>query len=655
MKTIKKLILFSLLFLSSLFTYAEKYAVIVAVGDYPEDTGWGDISSVNDIELIEGALLGQGFLKNNIFTVVDEEGTREGIVGALDDVRKKLKKGDILVVHFSMHGQQVYDFNGDELDSLDESLAPYDAIPYYSDSYKGERHLIDDDLGIIIKDLRNVLGDTGQLLMILDSCHSGSSTRGAVSRGGKGALVPPDWKATKKGETKGSDVVEKVTLNKDASPFVMISGARAKEVNYEYRGYGSLSYAFSKAMHTLGSDFTYRQLFNKITAIMSTIAPWQKPVVEGDVDYKLFKGEYVQQQPYYTIKSINNSNLITVNAGTVQLFNEGTTVHILPAGSSKFDEKLSVAHGEVTRALFNQSRVTLDKDLPDYTAQNYVVFVDEVSYGDMSLAVLLETCIDKKVKDQVNDFLVSNNIGAVTDNVSEAEVIVAKRKGNYVLQSIAGGHNLNADESTRGTSNVEDLKKNLFNYAQGSYLRNLEMKNPTYEFSFRLVPVDYDEDFNEVIDVLNFDDYTDDTGAFQIADDGTRAVLEVTNHSNKDLYFSIVEIYNDGKILPFMPNDNCNFTDGERLIPRRSTKIIKDCTYAFAPPYERIVLKAFASTTPINLEPISTKKQTRANLNPLEKFVKNTYKSTRGGAANRANSSTVKGYTTEFVYEIIEK
>lgn len=651
----KNAVYFLLFTLISFTAHAEKYAVIVAVGDYPEDSGWSDISSVNDVELIEGALLTQGFSKKNIMTIINEQGTRDGIINALKAIKSKLAAGDILVVHFSTHGQQVFDDNGDELDNLDESLVPHNALAKYSDAYKGENHLRDDDLGNIIKDLRNQLGKTGQLLMILDSCHSGSSTRGAIARGGNGALVPANWDKEKKVDPSGSDMVENVNLSDAAAPFVMISGARAKEVNFEYEGYGSLSYAFAKAMNTLGTDFTYRQLFNKITAVMATIAPKQQPVIEGDIDYKLFKGEYVQQQPFYTVKKVVNSKSLTVNAGTIQLFNVGTTVHILPAGTSKFDEKLSLAKGEVSRALFSESRIILDQALPDRIAQNYIVFVDQISYGDISLAVFLDDNVEKDVKDGVSTFLSSKKIGKLVDSAIDAQVIVSQEDGYYILQGVAGGDALNADANNPGAETLEQLNETLFNYAQGSYLRNLEMKNPTYEFSFRLVPVEFDEDFNEVGDALKFNNYTDDTGAFQIKDDGTRAVLEVTNHSNKDLYFSIVEIYSDGKILPFMPNAKCEFTDGERLIPRKSTQIIKGCAYKFMPPYERIVLKAFASTSPINLTPILTKKTTRSVLNPLESFVKSTYNKTRGSDGNNSNDGTLKGYTTEFVYEIIKK
>ena len=206
-----------------------------------------------------------------------------------------------MVIHYSGHGQQIFDDNGDEIDDKDEAIVPYDALVRYTSNYHGENHIRDDELGNIIANFRNTLGKDGQLLMLLDSCHSGSATRGGKSRGGEGTFAPANWTPKTNNNTAGSGLLEKTTVNNDAAPFVMLSGASANELNYEYEGYGSLSYAFSTAMNALGSDFTYRKLFSAISANMNVISPKQTPTIEGDADYKLFKGDYVKQQPYFEV------------------------------------------------------------------------------------------------------------------------------------------------------------------------------------------------------------------------------------------------------------------------------------------------------------------------------------------------------------------
>ena len=70
----KKLVLLLMLCFSFQSIYAEKYALIIAVGDYPKKTGWSTISSVNDVPLIEQSLLNQGFPEDNIQVLINEEG-----------------------------------------------------------------------------------------------------------------------------------------------------------------------------------------------------------------------------------------------------------------------------------------------------------------------------------------------------------------------------------------------------------------------------------------------------------------------------------------------------------------------------------------------------------------------------------------------------
>ncbi|MBT8377123.1 MAG: caspase family protein, partial [Bacteroidia bacterium] len=156
---------------------AEKHALIIAIGNYPARTGWPTISSLNDVPLIKNALEAQDFKSENILVITDNAATRKGIFNAFKQLMKKVKSGDIVVIHYSGHGQQIFDDNGDEVDGKDETIVPYDALVRYTSNYKGENHIRDDELGEVISDFRNKLGARGQLLLLLDSCHSGTASR----------------------------------------------------------------------------------------------------------------------------------------------------------------------------------------------------------------------------------------------------------------------------------------------------------------------------------------------------------------------------------------------------------------------------------------------------------------------------------------------
>lgn len=655
----KNLLLFIFCGLFSLSVFAKKYALIIAVGDYPKKTGWRSISSVNDVPLIKQALLGQGFEEKNITVLTDSKATKKGILKAFQNLKSQLKEGDIVVVHYSGHGQQIFDDNGDEIDDLDEAIVPVDANVRYSDKYKGENHIRDDELGNIINNFRNVLGKSGQLLFLLDSCHSGSASRGGVARGGEAVFAPPSWKPSQKGKPKGSDMVEKTKLSKNAAPFVIISGSSASELNYEYEGTGSLSYAFNKSMSELGSNFTYRQLYNKIASTMNVIAPQQTPVIEGDQDYKLFKGEYVKQEPYFEVIQAPTLSVVKIQAGKLQGIFEHTTVNILPAGTIKFSKEKVISKGEVVKAKFNEANIRLENPLPDGNTKKYWVFVDQKAYGDLNLTVYVDpqTIQDPALKNEINTYLTENKLGLVTENQAESKITITKRDENYLLNSTNGVMELADIKTGRGdVAAVRELEEKLFNFAQGQYLKNLHMDNADFEFSFRLLPVSYDVATEEVGGMLPEDSFVNDKGMFAVRPGLDHVVLEVTNKSDQPIYFSIIEINSKGEVNPFLPNGNCNLSDDDRKLAPGKTKILNICIFSFGPPYEKLMLKGFASSSPINFQPtISSRGEgNRGPQNPLETFIGNTYEQTRSGEGNKV-SGAIDGYSTEFMYEIVKE
>ena len=645
----------SLFFMSKL-TASEKHLLVIAVGKYPSHTGWATISSANDVPLIKNALLNQGFAENNITTLIDAQATKKGILTALEALEKKIKKDDIVVIHYSGHGQQVFDDNGDEVDGLDESLVPYDAFVKYTHAYHGENHFRDDELARIITNFRNKLGTNGQLLIILDSCHSGSATRGQKTRGGEAALVPADWKSPADTKNTGSGLLERAKVNPDASPFVMISGASADELNYEYNGVGSLSYAFSKAMNELGSDFTYRQLFSSISANMNGIAPKQKPTIEGDIDFKLFKGEYVKQQPYYEVSSIvKNNDVLLINAGEVNRIFKETTIFVLPAGSTKVEESKILAKGKVVVTKFNESTIILDKPLKDKNIKNYWVFIDQPSYGDIAIKVYFNPSVtDSKIKSEIAKYLSENKIGQTTELLNESDIIIDFSEDEYKLSATKGDDTFNTLMASRGDA-IKILKQQIFNFAQGSYLKNLSIKNSEYEFEFKLLPIAYDYSSGTYGDVKNTEDYINETGIFQVKPEEDFAVLQVTNKSKKALYVSIVEINSAGEINLFFPNDACNLNDNERRLAPGQTMIFKDCIYSFGPPYEKLILKGFASEKPLNFQAtVSTRGAANDHPNPLETFLQSSYNQSRGSTGNSVTGK-LDGYSSELIYEIVKE
>lgn len=664
MRGFRFLLLFFILGCWSFQSFATKRALIIAVGTYDEGTKWAPISSENDVPLIKNALLRQNFKEENIRILLSNEADKEGILSAFRELYEKTNPGDIVVVHYSGHGQQVEDFIGDEADGLDEAIVPRNALAFYSEekNYHGQDHIIDDELEVIIQNLRNRLGKNGQLLWVMDSCHSGSMTRGGKARGGHGALVSPEWKAPKNTEiTRGSGFFLTSRLSEEASPFVMISGAAANELNYEYvhegEGVGSLSYAFSKAMNDLATieKQTYRQLFASIAATMKGIAPKQNPVIEGDVDYVVFKGEYVEQAAYFEVNSIRrNNDILFINGGQINSIFKETTVFVLPSGSTEITEDKIITKGIVTNSKFGEAVVRLKKALPDKNEKNYWVFIDQPSYGDISIRVFFDESVkDEGIKKGVVEFLKKNRLGTVVDMSGTTDLMVYEKDGNYQLAFNGEEDSLENEYATRGNSGLEELNTKIFNFAQGNYLKKLSIKNPGFEFEFRLVPIDYDKEKGVVKDTLPARYFYGESGVFEVKPDRDFVLLEVTNKSQRDLYISIVEINTAGEIASFFPNQGCTLGDQDRKLAPGRTLLFRSCVFSFGPPYERLVLKGFASDRPLNFQStVTTRGLKDESNNPLSRFLRGTYSHSRGSSGNAA-SEKLQGYSAEFVYEIV--
>ena len=105
----------------------QKIALLVGIGRYEDTRSWKNLSSPNDLKYLNDALLQQGFIAENIQTLKEEAATYKAILEALVDLADKSNKGDIVYFHFSGHGQQIEDDNGDEADGYDEALVPYNA------------------------------------------------------------------------------------------------------------------------------------------------------------------------------------------------------------------------------------------------------------------------------------------------------------------------------------------------------------------------------------------------------------------------------------------------------------------------------------------------------------------------------------------------
>ena len=125
------LILFTLLMCCNAICGTRR-ALLVFVGDYPSESGWNRIAAQNDKRIVLRMLADNGFRAKDVICLEEAGATYGAIISALDKLADETGPGDQVYVHFSCHGQQITDQDGDESlvdpkDRYDEALVPYDA------------------------------------------------------------------------------------------------------------------------------------------------------------------------------------------------------------------------------------------------------------------------------------------------------------------------------------------------------------------------------------------------------------------------------------------------------------------------------------------------------------------------------------------------
>lgn len=264
------------LFCCVLCVHAEKRALVIGVGAYPDvDYGWPAIHGDNDIAFAKAMLLANGFKAGNIDTLRNEQATCQAIGKAFIRLIAAARTNDVVYIHFSGHGQQITDLDGDEEDGWDEAWVAYDALMEPTEAYHGELHITDDQLNAWLQQLRKKVGAVGQIIVVSDACHSGTSTRDlnepAEVRGSHSKFV--------------LDGNKSVFRQPRSMDWVSISACADNECNRQHRladgrQCGSLTYALYLLRNELGT-IPLEQLSERLKeTISSLVSRPQTPQVE---------------------------------------------------------------------------------------------------------------------------------------------------------------------------------------------------------------------------------------------------------------------------------------------------------------------------------------------------------------------------------------
>ncbi|CAA0807335.1 Metacaspase-1 [Striga hermonthica] len=148
--------------------HGRKRAVLCGVSYYGQRCRLN--GTVNDVKCMQFFLNQRAGFPSESILVLTEESLDPSLIPTKNNIRKALQwlvqgcqAGDSLVFHYSGHGSQMEDFNGDEVDGYDEMIWPVD--------HQTEGKIIDDEINAtIVKPLPR----GAKLHAVVDACHSGT-------------------------------------------------------------------------------------------------------------------------------------------------------------------------------------------------------------------------------------------------------------------------------------------------------------------------------------------------------------------------------------------------------------------------------------------------------------------------------------------------
>jgi hypothetical protein len=250
---------------------------------------------INDTKNLSQFIMeNHGYKREDMIFLTDDQQdpnyqpTHANIIRAMQWLVKDAQPNDALFLHFSGHGGQTEDLDGDEEDGNDEVIYPVD--------FKQNGHIVDDEIHFtVVKPLPPGV----RLTCIFDSCHSGSvmdlpylySTKGVLKEpnlakeAGAGLLsaagayargdiagVATSFFGLAKSALSGNDAYETTKRTKTSpADVIMWSGCKdvqtSADATIASQATGAMSWAFITALKA-NPNQTYVELLNSIRDLL---------------------------------------------------------------------------------------------------------------------------------------------------------------------------------------------------------------------------------------------------------------------------------------------------------------------------------------------------------------------------------------------------
>ncbi|HET7501465.1 MAG TPA: caspase family protein [Kofleriaceae bacterium] len=326
--------------------------------------------------------------------------TAENIRQALDDLTRRARPGDQVYIHYAGHGGRVatlwQELKG--AGAVDEALVPMDigrGEPGASPRTFAERYIRDVELAHYLDRLASMQEGTLGVVttLVFDSCYSGGTTRGSevvprCATGGIGTLdQPPAGAPAFPGEDRRAmaDALQRLRRSAPSGAaagrtpwlppsrgYVLLAACRDVELALEASAddtprAGVLTSAFLEALTALGSEHSWKTVYDRVLARVHARFPSQTPQLVGDIDRQVFGTHLLPIELTLAVTAIDPAaRAVTLNGGLATTITNGTQVGIYRPGETDFsvaERRVAIATVSEVSAFTSRAQVEAGADL----------------------------------------------------------------------------------------------------------------------------------------------------------------------------------------------------------------------------------------------------------------------------------------------------
>ena len=564
-----------------------KWALLIGIDKY---LNINDLQgAANDVRMMRQLLTTKyGFPEANVDTLVNEQATHEGIVNAIrNHLIANVQPGDIVVLHYSGHGSKMRDASGDELDGLDETIVPHDS------RMPGHFDVTDDQINGLLSQITAV---TQNVTLIFDSCHSGTVTRGALTRNVPADdRQPPDPPQYARSVSGGQNVA----FYQPGSNLALLSSAVSDQLAAEHvvggRSYGAFTFFFVKALEAAAAPLTYRDVIDQVRGNIQRFAYNQKPQLEGaGAETFVFSDSSGVTDAYFETAPLG-SNRVMISGGSVHGLTKGSLFDVYSPGVRRFAADVRpLARVELTSVGAVESVGRIEGNAEQVPRASRAVEVSR-NFADVQLHVAyhgLETSAQlRQVKGRLDEW---SHIKTVPEAEREYNILIVD-DGAHLLIERADTTIVSTPVPKGAPNAVDRIVEQVDAWVKWFNVLSITNPAPKVSVDFMINAIEPDGDSRSP--------FMQPSLVEEVATlvEGEQFEVIVKNTSNRDLFITLIDVSSDGSISQIFPPPGA----AEQLAKGQEWR---DRWQTFIPPEfdgVRDIIKVFATSRPVELHPLT--------------------------------------------------